>query len=269
MLKYAFIFLIVPLAAASAQKSSEAKPGDAAYERALAYYEQKNYDACLTAIRPAIKDNGTKAELRILAAHCHVAKKNYSDAVYHLRALAEENADYPGLREDIIGLLNAQGRYKEARKAGYSFIDDLKEADKTVPAALSLAVARAELGYGNAGQALHLAREAKQSADSNTKYLGLITETRALIALANLQEADIALSFAESMRESELHALLRANIAELSWARDKFPEDKRADLVAQYEKITRSQNNEIRTAAQKNLERVKAVKAGGDAGKTP
>lgn len=256
---------IMPILALSAQKADaekkEAKTGDAAYERALAYYEQKNYDACLTAVRPAIKDSGTKPELRILAAHCHAAKKNYSDAVYHLRAVAEETPERPGLREDIIGLLFASGRYKEARKAGYSFIEDLKDADKPVPQQLSLLVARAELAYGNAAQALALARDAKQSADSAVKYLGLITETRALIALANFDEADISLSYAESMRDSELHALLRANIAELQWAKNKFPEDKRADIVALYEKITRSQNNELRAAAQKNVERVKAAKA--------
>ncbi|MBN8221789.1 MAG: hypothetical protein J0L53_12755, partial [Spirochaetes bacterium] len=65
----------------------------------------------------------------------------------------------------------------------------------------------------------------------------------------------------ESMRESELHALLRANIAELQWAQQKFPEDKRAEIVALYEKISRSENAEIRAAALKNLERVKTVKA--------
>ncbi len=256
---------IVPVLALAAQKADaekkEGKTGDAAYERALAYYEQKNYDACLTAVRPAIKDSGTKPELRILAAHCHAAKKNYSDAVYHLRAVAEETPERPGLREDIIGLLFASGRYKEARKAGYSFIEDLKDADKPVPQQLSLLVARAELAYGNAAQALTLARDAKQSADNAVKYLGLITETRALIALANFDEADISLSYAESMRDSELHALLRANIAEMQWAKNKFPEDKRADIVALYEKITRSQNNELRNAAQKNIERVKAAKA--------
>lgn len=250
------IITTLPLTTLAAQKSD----GKAAYERALAYYEQKNYDSCLIAIKPAIKDKGSDAELRVLAAHCHAAKKNYADAVAHLRAVAEDNADRPGLREDIVALLFAQGRYKEARKAGYTFIEELKDADKPVSAQLSLNLARAELASGNAAAALSLARDAKQSADAQTKYQGLITETRALIALANLTEADIALSFAESMREAELHALLRATIAELTWAKDKFPEDKRAEIVAQYERLSRSENTEIRTAAQKNVERVKTAK---------
>ena len=63
------------------------------------------------------------------------------------------------------------------------------------------------------------------------------------------------------MRESEVHALLRANISELTWAQQKFPEDKRAEIVALYEKIARSENADIKAAAQKNLERVKTAKA--------
>jgi len=251
------ILILAAIAPAFAQKSA-AEP---AYEKALAYFEQKNYDACIAAIRPAIKDAEGKPELRILVAHCHAGKKNYADAVAHLRIVAEENEGRTDVREDIVTLLLAQGKYREARKAGYRYAEAIKEDGKPVPAALTLSVARAELGYGKPSAALSLAREAKQSENAEIKYGGLITETRALIALGNLAEADIALSFAESMREAELHAMLRANIAELQWAQQKFPEDKRADVVASYEKLGRSDNAEIKAAATRNLERVKAIKA--------
>lgn len=239
---------------------ASAQKGDPTYDKALAYFEQKNYDACITAIRPAIKDNA-RPELRVLVAHCHTGKKNYADAAAHLKVVAEEAPDYKGVKEDIVAVLFAQGKYREARKAGYRYIEALKDDGKTIPAELYLATARAELAYGKPTAALQLAREAKQTASPNTKYQGLITEARALMALGNFSEADISLSYAESMRNSELHALLRANIAELSWAQQKFPEDKRAEIVALYEKISRSENAEIKSAATKNLERVKTVKS--------
>lgn len=246
--------LVLAVSAAFAQKT------DPIYEKALAYFEQKNYDACITAIRPAIKD-GAKPELRILTAHCHSGKKNYADAVAHLKVVAEEFPDYAGVKEDIVAMLFAQGKYREARKAGYRYIEALKEDGKSIPAELYLATARAELAYGKPSAALELAREAKQGTNANTKYQSLITEARSLLALGNFSEADISLSYAESMRNSELHALLRANIAELTWAQQKFPEDKRADIVALYEKISRSDNAELKAAAARNLERVKTVKA--------
>ncbi len=233
----------------------------AQYQKALAYYEQKNFDACITALKPAIKEAGENADLRILAAHCHSGKKNYADAIYHLKAVASESPERASVRADIVNLLFQQGRYREGRNSGYKFIEAFKDEDKPVPAELALATAKACLAYGKVSEALTLARDAKASADSNIKYSGLITETRALIATANLTEADISLSYAESMRDSELHTLLRANIAELAWAQQKFPEDKRAEIVALYEKVARSDNAEIRAAAQKNLERVKAAKA--------
>lgn len=232
-----------------------------AYEKALAYFEQKNYDACVTALKPAIKESSDQADMRILAAHCHTARKSYADAIYHLKAALEENSSRTSIRTDIVNLYFQSGRYREARNVGYKYIEAFKDEDKQVPAELALATARGCLAYGKVSEALALARDAKQSADANTKYLGLITETRALIASANLTEADISLSFAESMRDSELHGLLRANIAELAWAQQKFPEDKRAEIVALYEKAVRSENAEVRAAAQKNLERVKAAKA--------
>lgn len=254
-----FFFLFTTLSALAAQKPAS----DSAYEKALAYFEQRNFDACITAIKPAIKDSAeqSQAQLRVLAAHCHTGKKSYSDAVAHLRVVAEEFPEQAGVREDIVSLLIAQGKYREARKLGYRYSEELKDAEKPVPPALTLLVARAELGAGKPTNALSLARDAKKSDDANTKYGGLITETRALIALGNFSEADIALSYAESMRESELHALLRANIAELQWVQQKFPEDKRADIVAAYEKLARSENTEIRAAVQKNIERVKSAKA--------
>jgi Tfp pilus assembly protein PilF len=251
------VLMITATFAASAQKVAP----ESAYEKALAYFEQKNFDACITAIRPAIKDAEGKPELRVLVAHCHAGKKNYADAVAHLRIVAEENESRTDVREDIVALLLAQGKYREARKAGYRYAEAIKEDGKPVPAALTLNVARAELGYGKPSAALSLAREAKQSDNADIKYGGLITETRALIALGNLAEADIALSYAESMRDADVHAMLRANIAELQWAQQKFPEDKRADVVAAYEKLGRSENLEIKTAAARNLERVKAIKA--------
>ncbi len=251
------LLLLAALQPVLAQKSAP----EPAYEKALAYFEQKNYDACITAIRPAIKDAEGKPELRILVAHCHAGKKNYADAVAHLRIVADENETRSDVREDILSLLIAQGKYREARKTGYRYAEAIKDDGKTVPASLTLHVARAELGYGKPSAALGLAREAKQSDNSDIKYGGLITETRALIALGNLAEADIALSFAESMRDSEVHAMLRATIAELQWAQQKFPEDKRADIVAGYEKLSRSENPEIKAAASKNLERVKTAKA--------
>jgi Tfp pilus assembly protein PilF len=251
------ILLLTATVAASAQKAAP----ESAYEKALAYFEQKNYDACITAIRPAIKDAEGKPELRVLVAHCHAGKKNFADAVAHLRIVADENEARTDVREDIVALLLAQGKYREARKVGYRYAEAIKEDGKPVPAALTLNVARAELGYGKPSAALSLAREAKQSDNAEIKYGGLITETRALIALGNLAEADIALSYAESMREADVHAMLRANIAELQWAQQKFPEDKRADVVAAYEKLGRSENPEIKTAATRNLERVKAMKA--------
>lgn len=253
MRRFKYIFVILASSAVLAQKN------DPVYEKALAYFEQKNYDACLTAIRPAIKDDA-KPELRILTAHCHSGKKNYADAVAHLKVVAEETPDYAGVKEDIVTMLFAQGKYREARKAGYRYIEALKDDGKKVPAELYLGTARAELAYGKPSAALELAREGKQGSNANTKYQSLITETRALIALGNFSEADIALSFAESMRNSELHALLRANLAELTWAQQKFPEDKRAEIVALYEKISRSENAEIKNAAAKNLERVKTAK---------
>lgn len=250
------VLLLLPVWAVFAQKS-----GEAAYQKALAYYEQKNYDACVTALKPAIKEGNDTADLRILAAHCHTARKTYSDAIYHLKAVLEDAPERTGVRSDIVALLFQQARYREARNAGYKYIEAFKDEDKPVPHELSLWTAKACLAHGKVSEALTLARDAKQSSDANTKYSGLITETRALIASANLTEADISLSFAESMRESELHALLRANIAELQWAQQKFPEDKRAEIVALYEKISRSENAEIKAAALKNLERVKTVKA--------
>lgn len=67
------------------------------------------------------------------------------------------------MREDIVALLLAQGKYREARKVGYRYAEAIKEDGKPVPAALTLNVARAELGYGKPSAALSLAREAKQS----------------------------------------------------------------------------------------------------------
>jgi tetratricopeptide (TPR) repeat protein len=253
-LKTLFFAALVPVLA---QKAAP----DSAYEKALAYYEQENYDACITAIRPAIKDAEGKPDLRILVAHCHAGKKNYADAIAHLRIVAEENESRTDVREDILSLLIAQGKYREARRAGYRYAEAIKDNGKAVPPSLTLHVAQAELGYGKPSAALSLAREAKQSENSDIKYGGIIAETRALIALGNLAEADIALSYAEAMRDSELHNMLRANISEVQWAQQKFPEDKRADVVAGYEKLSRSENIEIKTAAGKNLERVKAVKA--------
>lgn len=245
------------LASLTASLSAESS----AYEKALAHYERKNFDACVTALKSAIKDAGEAADMRILAAHCHTARKSYADAIYHLKAVLKDAPERTGIRTDIVNLLFQSGKYREGRNSGYKYIEAFKDEDKVPPAELALATAKNCLAYGKVSEALALARDAKQSSDANTKYSGLITETRALIAQANLTEADISLSFAESMRENEVHALLRANIAELTWAQQKFPEDKRAEIVALYEKITRSENSEIKAAAQKNLERVKNAKA--------
>jgi len=247
------LLLAAPLTLA-AQKT------DAAYQKALAYFEQHNYEACLAAIRPVIKESDGNADARILAAHCHAGKKNYADAVAHLRAVAEELPENVDVKEDIVALLLEQGKFREARRAGYRFSEELKDADKAVPPSLTLLIARAELGYGKPQNALVLAREAKKSADAGVKYGGLITETRALIALGNFSEADIALSFAESMRQSDLHALLRALLEECKWMQQKYPEDQRAAVVAAYEKLSRSEDAAIRLAVQKNIERVKAAK---------
>lgn len=232
---------------------------NAAYQKALAYFEQRNFDACLSAIRPAIKDGAIDA--RILAAHCHAAKKNYADALAHLQAVAAGTTGRTDVREDIVALFIEQGKFREARRAGYRFSEELKDAEKDVPASLTLLIAKAELGYGKPQNALALAREAKKSDDAEIKYGGVLTETRALIALGNFAEADIALSFAESMRNSDLHALLRAMIEEARWAQQKFPEESRAAVIAAYEKLFRSEDLAIRAAAQKNMERVKTVKA--------
>lgn len=229
------------------------------YQRALTYFEQRNFDACLSAIRTEIKDGGTDA--RILAAHCHAGKRNYADAVLHLQAAAADAPERTDIKEDIVALLLEQGKFREARRAGYRFREELREAEKEVPAALTLLIAKAELGYGKPQSALILAREAKKSNDVEVKYGGVLTETRALIALGNFAEADIALSFAESMRSADLHALLRAMIEEAKWAQQKFPEEARAAVIAAYEKLSRSEDAAIRAAAQKNIERVKTVKA--------
>ena len=63
------------------------------------------------------------------------------------------------------------------------------------------------------------------------------------------------------MRESDLHPLLRAMIEESKWIQQKYPEDQRAQIVAAYEKLARSEDATIRAAVQKNIERVKAAKA--------
>ncbi len=247
------IFLAAPLALSAQQV-------DATYQKALAYFEQRNYDACLTAIRAAIKESEASTDARILAAHCHTGKKNYADAVAHLRAVAEEAPERTDVKEDIVALLIEQGKFRDARRAGYRFSAELKDNQKPVPASLTLLIARAELGYGKPQNALVLAREAKKSDDATVKYGGLITETRALIALGNFSEADIALSFAESMRESDLHPLLRAMMEESKWRQQKYPEEQRAAIVAAYEKLARSEDAAIREAVQKNIERVKAAK---------
>ncbi|HNJ66499.1 MAG TPA: CDC27 family protein [Turneriella sp.] len=248
------LFLVTPLALGAQQT-------DATYQKALAYFEQRNYDACLTAIRPAIKESDENTDARVLAAHCHAGKKNYADAVAHLRAVAEEAPERTDIKEDIVALLIEQGKFRDARRAGYRFSEELKDSEKPVPASLTLLVARAELGYGKPQNALTLARDVKKSDDATVKYGGLITETRALIALGNFSEADIALSFAESMRESDLHPLLRAMIEESKWIQQKYPKDQRAQIVAAYEKLARSEDATIRAAVQKNIERVKAAKA--------
>jgi len=234
---------------------------DAAYDKATAYYEQKNFDACLTSLRPAIQDAENNIQLRILAAQCHIGKKSYGDAIYHLKQVVENAPEKNGIRADIVALYFALGKYREGRNFGYKYIAALKDDDRTVPPELSLGTARACLAYGRPAEALELARSAKQSDNNDVKCRAIIVEARALIAEQNLSEADIALSFAEAMRESELHQMLRANIAEMNWVQQKFPEVKRADVVGLYEKLTRSTNAEIRAAAQKNIERVKAAKA--------
>jgi tetratricopeptide (TPR) repeat protein len=244
--------------AASAQKAAP----ESAYEKALAYFEQRTMTRASPRFGPAIKDAEGKPELRVLVAHCHAGKKNYADAVAHLRIVAEENEARIDVREDIVALLLAQGKYREARKVRLSLCRGHQRRRQTCTrcAHAQCRTRRTRLWQTFSG-AQPCTREAKQSDNADIKYGGLITETRALIALGNLAEADIALSYAESMRDADVHAMLRANIAELQWAQQKFPEDKRADVVAAYEKLGRSENPEIKTAATRNLERVKAMKA--------
>jgi thioredoxin-like negative regulator of GroEL len=100
------ILLLTATVAASAQKAAP----ESAYEKALAYFEQKNYDACITAIRPAIKDAEGKPELRVLVAHCHAGKKNFADAVAHLRIVADENEARTDVREDIVAAAARAGQ---------------------------------------------------------------------------------------------------------------------------------------------------------------
>lgn len=248
--------MVATLALAAQQAASES-----AYQKALAYFEQRNYEACLKAIRGAINESEESSDARVLAAHCHVGRKNYADAVAHLRAVAEAMPERTDVKEDIVALLIEQGKFRDARRAGYRFSEELRDSEKPVPASLTLLVARAELGYGKPQNALALARDAKKSDDASVKYGGLITETRALIALGNLSEADIALSFAESMRESDLHLLLRAMIEESRWIQQKYPEAQRAAVIAAYEKLARSPDETVRAAVLKNIERVRAARA--------
>jgi len=247
------VFFLFPL---FAQK----KGTDSAYTRAFAYAEQKNFDACLSALRPAIKDKEADKEMRLLAAHCHTAKKNYLEAVSHLRFVVKEHPETAGIREDIVALLLRAERVREARNAAYRFAESFKDDGAAIPHRLLLVMAWGDIAYGKPTDALAHARAAKQSPDNAIKYESIVVETRALIALGHLSEADIALSFAESMQNSEAHAMLRANIAEISWAGQKFPEEKRAEIIAGYEKLSRSENAEIKAAALKNIERVKAAK---------
>ncbi|MCX7632743.1 MAG: tetratricopeptide repeat protein [Turneriella sp.] len=232
-----------------------------AYDRALAFYEQGNFAQCLAELRKLLANSPENADARILAAHCHSARGNYADAVSHLQLAAEKLPDRVDIIQDVMALLFMQGKYREARNWGYRTSNALREEDKEVPAALTLLVARAELGYGKPRNALVLAREAKKSDDPEIKYGSLLTETRALIALGNFAEAEIALNFAEAMRSNDLHLLLRAHLEEVRWAARNFPEPARSAVQAAYEKAMQSQDALVRSAAAKSLERIRTAKA--------
>ncbi|MBN8222681.1 MAG: hypothetical protein J0L53_17325, partial [Spirochaetes bacterium] len=151
MRRIPLFLVLLPVGGVIAQKT-----GEAAYQKALAYYEQKNYDACVTALKPAIKEGENTADLRILAAHCHSARKTYADAIYHLKAVLEDSSDRTSVRTDIVALLFQQARYREARNAGYKYIEAFKDEDKPVPHELSLWTAKACLAHGKVSEALAL-----------------------------------------------------------------------------------------------------------------
>lgn len=235
--------------------AQEARLGEN-YATALAYYEQGNFDACLNALKNAIDDSVKKPDLRILAAHCHAAKKNYREAAQHLQAVLERHPNEAGVKEDLIQLLIAQDKYRQARKVALEYKDELEENEKTFPENLSLLLAKAALGSGKPSEALSYARQAKQSTNDAIKYGGVLTETRALIALGHFDEAEIGLNYAKSMRSTNETELLYALLQEARWRKDNAPDESRTEIIALYEKLTHSKDEVVRRAAMQNLERV-------------
>ncbi|MBV6494315.1 MAG: hypothetical protein LDLANPLL_02346 [Turneriella sp.] len=244
-----FSFLLSPLSA------------EDAYAKALLLYEQKNYDACLSTLKAEIRGEDENSDLRILAAYCHIGKKSYSDALYHLQQAVRKTSVRDSVYADIVSLLFEMGRYRQARNAGYKYIEVFEDAEKAPPLDLQLALAKACLVSARISEALKWARAAKQSDDNSIKHDALLTEARALISLGKLDEAEIAVSYAEAIQKDPTHALLRAMIQEVLWAQKSFPEQMRHEVLSAYEELTKSPNPKISQAAQKNIERVRAQKA--------
>lgn len=253
-------FLFVVFLAPPLIFSQEARLGEG-YAKALAYYEQGDFDACLNALKSAIDDSVKKPDLRILAAHCHAAKKNYREAAQHLHAVIENFPNEAGVKEDLVQLLVAQGKYRQARKVALEYKDELEENEKAVPENLFLLLAKAALGSGKPSEALSYARQAKQSADDVIKYGGVLTETRSLIALGHFDEAEIGLSYAKSMRSTNETELLHALLQEARWRKDNAPDESRAEIAALYEKLRHSKDDAVRQAATQNLKRVQSAGA--------
>ncbi|HRP69335.1 MAG TPA: CDC27 family protein, partial [Turneriella sp.] len=125
--KIFFVFLLILVTTFSIH-------ADENYNKALAAYEQKNFDTCLTVLKTVIRENETNYDAHILAAYCHVGRKTYSDAIYHLREVAENSLQHAQtVRTDIVNLYFAMGKYKTARNVGYKYLEAFEDENTKAP----------------------------------------------------------------------------------------------------------------------------------------
>ncbi len=230
----AILFLSSPLLFA-VEELSDASPEviEENYQKALAAYQNRQYNESLDHIRHVIKSSMLNYKLRMLAAHNHWRLGNAIPAEQHFRTAIEGKPEELGARIDLSLLYLGTGSSSKAEKAAR---DALKAAEgKSIPAKLYNILSRISLQKGDAKAAIEYATLAKGAYEKNQVGIkdqleAIVLEGRANIQLQDFSSAEILLSWASEIKPDSAYIINLQGYLYEQWAASENDAAKKAEL---------------------------------------
>ena len=236
------------------------------YAEAVSLFKQGYYDQSLGKIRHVIRSDMNNYNLRMLAAHCYLRKKNYEPAFAHFMVAEKYAGGQEGPFLDQALAYKNLGQHSKGLQKLMRFESIQGQGYQHSPKFYNLK-ARLLFHMGQFEDALEAAEKSKAAFSESGKGIkdqieSILIESRVQLALGNFAKAEILADWALSLKENNPYTMnLMGQIYE-KWSEKAPDEEQQKSLIAKainsYEQALEAseKNQALKTLIEKNLNNV-------------